>query len=789
MSNFWQKYAAFCTKIEVHSSRQILQSPELIVLMAIALWSIPAIADAQALPEKIDLKEFKVIRQNRAEALQPKLKISHDEEDKIICQADIPPKESPSTEQPRRIRRIHLKNRPCPPTPPVRRKTQSTTTGYFAPRIADNNRLNPLTTTLPLNNTFISHRTNWEVFSNPVFGENIEQDVGFGGIVKLSSQVTEGLGRDNIFTTDQIGHYLQVNRVRDRRSISTSRFATEKLLGLETQMSLIGSCLLGEEEPTEECTYTPGIVVDRNSIDPTTLAPTRIFHTSDVGDVVTPESRAIMEQDGFSGGEAGEEIGVDLYFPNVGTISREEGTSQIRREEKVDLVPLATFSRVRQVVKANDTKAVIGRTIKGTPLVFNGDRNLLGQSAAAVSFLLPDAVPKIDASQAKFNPGVNQNLFIAANNTRLPADSYTIYHAGFGSAKSITSEVKNARQIPLGQFNALWFGLSPVVDREYGSTSLYEPHDNITIIADAGGEGGADSDVQLVSIVNEDNFASNTLQNIHTQIYLKFFSHDADVYTSSSTIEKTKYQPHLSFTGNITGSRNVLRYYAGGIINDPFRGYLGLDYKYQTFNGWNFSTGGIGYLNPDREYYSQLWGNINKRIKLSPQTNITFLTGFNYALDRPDKIREVILSSRSSSVNLGSRIQWRRLSLSANYNFDSLLPNSIESRLIFNLGWAASDRLSFSAYYTPINQNTSRSLYGANTSLRLGKEYNSPSLNLGWSNTEYRFENGFVQADNIFTLVLRTGQPGNPFNPATAKELREKEAQNFEQQQQEEVGE
>ena len=328
-------------------------------------------------------------------------------------------------------------------------------------------------------------------------------------------------------------------------------------------------------------------------------------------------------------------------------------------------------------------------------------------------------------------------------------------------------------------------GLSPVVERKYQNTSLYEPYGNITIIADAGGEGGADSDVQLVSIVNDDNFASSTLQNIHSQIYIKFFSQNSDVYTDSSTVENTKYQPHISFTGNITGSRNVFRYYAGGIINNPFRAYLGLDYKYQTFNGWSFSTGSIGYLNPDREYYSQLWGNVGKQIKFNRRTKLTLSTGFNYALDRPNKIREVILSSRSSSVTLGSHLQWRRFSLGANYNFDNILPNSIESRLILNLGVAASDRLSFSGYYTPINKNISRSRYGANTSLRLGKDYNDPSLNLGWSNTEYRFENGFTQSDNIFTLSIRVGQPDNPFNPNTAKNIEADAAEENERQQQE----
>lgn len=94
-----------------------------------------------------------------------------------------------------------------------------------------------------------------------------------------------------------------------------------------------------------------------------------------------------------------------------------------------------------------------------------------------------------------------------------------------------------------------------------------------------------------------------------------------------------------------------------------------------------------------------------------------------------------------------------------------------------NLGVAVSGRLSRSGYYTPINQNISRSLYGANASLRLGKEFNNPSFNLGWSNTEYRFKNGFIQSDNIFTILFRLRQLASPFNPPTSERLTTEEAE------------
>lgn len=716
--------------------------------MAIAFWLIPASVASQSIP---------------SEATQS---LDDNQESEVIKPVSQPitPHSSPTQPQ---------------------KKLESNSPYYIEPRIAPDQRINPFTTTLPLNNIPISHLTNWEILGNSTFGDNLEHDLGFTGILKLSSQVKESLSRNNIFQTDQIGTYLQLQTVRKNREISTSTTKTENLLGLELQMTLIGNCLFGDGESTEECTYIPGLVIDRDSIDPELLVPTKIFHTSNVGDIVTPESLAAIEQPGFQRGANGQELGLDLYFPNIGTISSEENNSNTKREEEIELTPVGTLSRVRQVVKANATEAVIGRTVKGMTLIEDNEGDFPNSALSAVSFLLPDAIPRLEGSEQKFNPNVNQNLFLAANNTRLPSDSFTIYHGGLGKAKSISTDSENTRQIPAAHFNSIWFGLSPVVDRESSNTSYYEPSGKIEIIADVGGEGRADSEVQLVSIINGEEFSSGTLQNVYGQIYLKFFSQEADLINMSSLREKTNYYSHLSFSGNITKSQNVLRYFTGAIFDDPFKAYLGVDYNHHTFNDWKFSVGGIGYFNPDREYYSQLWGNVNKKVTLNPQTQLNFFTGFNYAIDRPHRFREVILSSRASSVTLGARAKWHRISLGANYNFDDLLPNSLEERLLLDLGIALSDRFYLSGYYTPINSNTSRSRYGANASLRLGKSYNQPTLTLGWTNNEYQFENGFTQSDNIVTLLFRLGEPANPFNATTTEKLRREETSNFEQQQQE----
>ena len=684
------------------------------------------------------------------------------------------------------VEEAESETQPIDPT----KETEVNKNYYIPPRIVPKERVHPLTTTLPLNSIPISHLTEWETIANYTFGENISTDLGFNGVVKLSSQVEESLSRDNIFQTEQIGSYLQLQTARKSRKIQTTFVEKQTLLGLELQMSLIGTCLFGEGNSTEECSYIPGLVIDRQSIDPDLLVPTRIWQTSNVGEVVTPESLAAIQQPGFQRGANGQEIGLDFYFPNIGNIVKEDQPkNNLFRQEEIDHTLVGVFSRVRQIVRANYTEAVIGRTVRGFPLIFDSDNAVFNSALLLSNLFLADAIPDLEGSDNAFNPDVNQNLFLSANNTRLPERSFTIYHAGLGKAESITSKVTNLQQVPAAHFQGVWLGLSPVVEYSSENSFRYQPYGQIYIIADTGGEGGADSDIQLISAINGEQFSTETLQNVHSQIYLQFFSQDVDALTINTLQEETNYYPHISFTGNITDSHKVFRYYTGAIFDREFKAYIGTDFNSNHSNGWSYSTGAIGYLNPDREYYSQLWGNVTKKISFSPQAKLAFLTGFNYAIDRPDRFREVVLSSRASTVTIGTRVEWGSVALGANYNFDNLLPNSLQERLLLDVRVSLSNSFRFSGYFTPINQNTSRSRYGATASWRLGNNYNSPTLILGWANNEYDFSNGFTQSDDIFTFLFRVGEPANPFDPNTAENLRNQEQQDVEQFQREKVRE
>ncbi|MBE9127753.1 MULTISPECIES: hypothetical protein [unclassified Coleofasciculus] len=667
---------------------------------------------------------------------------------------------------------------PAPSTQSQEEETAPTTDPNYSipPRVAPNERINPSTTTLPLNDTPITHLTEWEFTGGKTFTDTTESDLTFNGILKLDSQVVESLTRNNIYTVDQKGSYVQLRTVPRQRTVTTRTTEPQTMTGLELQMSLTGACILPNSSGGEQCTYTPGLVIDRDSIDPQFFVPTRVFQTSQVGDVVTPESLAVIQLPGFQRGANGQEIGLDLYFPNLGTFPRDSDVEkkEIDRDKEIDYTITGTFSQVRQVVKANDTEAVLGRTIRGIT-IFADDENRLSNTALQLGAqLLPDVIPNLEGSTNPANTNINRNLFLAANNTRLPASSFTIYSAGIGRADSLTPDMTDLSQISTANYNSLWLGLSPVIERSFEAGQLfYEARSTPRVIANAGAEGGADTDIELFSAVNNDLFSTANLQDFYAQIYLDFFAQDVNYVSENIYREETRYYPHLSFTGNFTSSQDVIRYYAGVIASEEVKAYLGADYTRNTSNGWNFRAGGVGYLNPDRDYYSQLWGSVSKRISLGQDANLILATGFNYALDRETKIGDIVSISPASQLTASARLNWGIVSLGLTNYFGDILPNSYENQLLADLTIRPSDNLRLSAYFAPLDENSSRSRYGASLLWKLRDGYNSPTLSLNWQNQDYdygtdAFGNNLLVNDNSFTVLFRVGAPANPFAPPSA---------------------
>ncbi|MGB3614933.1 MAG: hypothetical protein WBA10_14160 [Elainellaceae cyanobacterium] len=422
-------------------------------------------------------------------------------------------------------------------TPEGTPQTAPDDTYLIQPRRAEDDQVNPLTTTVLLNDVPIDHLTDWDAIASERFSRTIDSNPSGSGTVALSSRVLESLTRDNVYTVDQRGSYLQLRTLPHERIVTTTRRVPQTMLGMELQMSLTGACILPDsasQSSADQCTYTPGLVTSRNSIDPDFFVPTRVRQPSSVGDVVTLESLAAIRQPGFQRGANGQEIGVDLYFPNLGTFPGNDSDTEtdIDRKEDINDTVSGTFSRVRQVVRANDTEAVLGRTIRGMSMLADDGNRIANTAVQAIAQALPEYMPQIEGSDSPANTNINRNLFLAANNTRLPSSSLTVYSVGRGRARSLTPEVTDLNQVPAARYNSLWLGLSPVIDRSIGTGNLrFEPRGDQRTIASGGGEGGGDANVDLLSVVNDDIFTNANLQDSYAQIYLDIFAQDIDNVT------------------------------------------------------------------------------------------------------------------------------------------------------------------------------------------------------------------------------------------------------------------
>ncbi len=632
----------------------------------------------------------------------------------------------------------------------------------LSPRIADN-KISPFTTTIPLNGTNINHLTKWELVGGVNFGDkNTNFDINT--LIKLNGQIEEKLTKDNILSVEQTGSYFQLQTIRKKREITITTQEPQTLLGTEIQLSMTGSCVFNSIQTDNQCTYTPGAFTDKNTIGPDSLMPTRILQNSQLGDAVTPESLAIMKQPGFQMGANGQEVGVDLFFPNAGNVygNTQSNKTSVSRKENVENTSIGIYSTVRQIVRANDKEAVIGRTVRGFGAIANDKNFLLNSAFQLANIILPDIDPVIEGGVKPVNGNINKNLFFAANNVRLPVNSFTFYHAGIGKAKTPESADTNIRDISPAIFDSIWIGVSPVTKHSVSKESRYQLTSPRRILSAVGAEGGPETNINFSSIVNGQVFSPGIPKDFYSQIYLTMFDQDVNLARTTKFTEEINYYPHISITGNITSSENVWRYYGGMIGGEKINAYFGTDFTRNTWDGWNFSAGAIAYTNPDSDYYSQVLGNVSKTVPLSENSNLVLSTAFNYAFDRKADIGNYVINSPTSYLTLGARANIGNFSIGLVNYFGDVLPNSIPNTLLADFSIKLTNSFQLSAYYTPINESSSRSRYGAKAQWKLGNDNNSPTLSFSWNNNEYNFGsdpagNKLDINDNAFAVLFKFG--------------------------------
>jgi hypothetical protein len=384
-----------------------------------------------------------------------------------------------------------------------------------------------------------------------------------------------------------------------------------------------------------------------------------------------------------------------------------------RREDQV-FAPSLGVGRVRQVIVSNGETSAIGRTVRGFNYSFSDRNSALNSGLQVLTEALPNAEPQISPGKPGKPFFINSNLMQAANNLRLPENSFTAYSVGQGSATN-TSDLQSAS--PPANYNSLWVGLSPILDRRA-------------------------------------------------------------VFPTATTAvlgETTDYYPHVSLTGNTTTVDSVFRYYTGAIFNTGFKprrtndvnnikAYGGLDFSSVGANGFSYDVAAIGYTNSDPDNYSRLTANVGQRISMgsNPAYNLSLAAGFNYAIDGATDFDNLTFRPGNSFINTGATLNLGDVSLGTTYFIPNGLPNPIGSLLSTSLSWRVRDNIALSGYYTPINDNVSKSPYGVNAAFRLGAESTSPSVIMSWNRNETRFSGTQNANDNVFGVFLRFGSSFAP---------------------------
>ncbi|ANV84866.1 hypothetical protein AWQ21_11035 [Picosynechococcus sp. PCC 7003] len=684
-----------------------------------------------------------------------------------------------------------------PVPPPEREETPEPGTDDFLQKMPLN-RVNPLITTQNLDGTPISHFSDWEIAASGLVSDSTTSDVNVDGFARLDSDIFQGTTADNVAVTDFRGTYVRLRSAPQDREVETDIDQPVTLGGYLYQFTLTGGCDIldpGGGGSDETCSFLPPVAFDPQSYDPDTLLPGRLLDSGiPFGGVVSEENLAFIKQPGFQRGLPGQEVGIELNVPNSGivAIGPETGRQgQTIRRENLDNTYSVGLSNVRQVLKQNDQEAVLGRTVRGFAAIPNDEDFGLDSAVQLATLLLPDVDPALEGGDAPPNPNVNANLFTAANNSRLPSNSFTAYQGSVSRAESITDLNTPPEDIPAATSNSFWVGLSPVVDREIEileDGSRFKDFSGPRLVAAAYGEGGAEVADNLsaqvaATLLNEVGGVDQQLlldfddiQNAYTQIGLAFFERDATQIIKTRYRERTNYVPHLSFTGNRTDNRNRTRYYLGALIDytaedtqDWLKAYVGGDYRYRNVNsGVQAEVGGIGYLNPDKDYYSRLWGNVAKTFSADNGNSFTLAAGLDYAIDQDQQIGDIFVGSTGSRATISAAARLGGMTLSADQNFGGLLPNSDESSLTLRVGTQLGENFSLSGYYTPFDEDTVVARYGVNAGIKFGSFYNSPSLVFGWSQDEYKFATGTF-SDDRFTVSFSTGQPNAPFVTGTRR--------------------
>src|SRR6056297_574881 len=610
----------------------------------------------------------------------------------------------------------------------------------------------PLTTRFLLNGRRLDAQARPSASLGLLYGSDRKNEPIADIVVPLTTEV-ESSSDNGVGLRRQTGWYVGLRAVDETRTVEWRRRVPVELIGFDLDVSVTGGCLVPGIPSGDLCTFTPGITVQEDDIDPETLVPSRFRFDSDFGDRISPEThQALKDSPGFVRGapDLDERVGISLQVPNAGQVLDESrrGLSDIDRKERAVRRPIVTVSRVEQTLRSTDTHASLDHTTRGLVLLKRDEWDAYSAGAQIAAWLLPGMNGDLPLGDGGLPEGnISNNLFLAANNLRLPRDGFTMFRTGSGRVTHPETAPRNPDETPAVFYNSVWLGASPVRSVSRSMTRSLRATGDRNIVESRFRQGGIGDPLEditgRITIVDEiaNEINALELQNIDDVFFqtgIGISRQDAVQEFVERQRSSFEYVPHLSFTGNRTDGRSVLRYYGGVLDPSDPNFYIGADGTYQFDNGVRVSGSMVYYTEPDFDYYNNVELSIARSFNTGSLGAVTLGVAGELQFDRPSLIPGTTdVGSVGDRVELFGQYQadWGRVS--GRVQTRDGRNSGRQSSLTLGATFPVFERAQMSVQVTPLSDEDAYVLGRVGLNLPLTRENGGPVLRAQYARLNY----------------------------------------------------
>lgn len=609
----------------------------------------------------------------------------------------------------------------------------------------------PLTTSFLLNGTSLHYGIDSRANLGVTIGTGSDPVTPLGLTASRGKSLTEDVA-GGVFHRRQTGQYLQARTVPQERRITTVQEEAIDLTGSITRLTLTGRCLLPGSDPEAFCTYTPGVVIGEDRIDPDTLIPNGFDVDRGFGTTISEATHDALKAPGFQRGGPGIDENVALIsdIPNAGFTYSEtrDDRNGISRHERTELRPILSFSEVDQNLYSTDSRAALDRTIRGGVMLPDEDWTDEAFALQALAMLLPSYDATLRPGEGAPVLSISNNLFHAANNLRLPQDSFTVYLAARAWGDHALTPPTRASETPVAWAEGVWLGFSPVsrVTRT-GETKIIPTSDRRTV-RETLREGGVTYDldpeitgrISIFDIATQGlaEFDITNIQDIYVQAGGALTEQDAIRRMTTTETWRYSYVPHLSWTGNRTDGTSVLRYFTGVILDEETNAYVGADYTLNTEAGLRASLGATVYSEPTYDHFSHAFGSVSQSIETG-EGELSLGLAASAEIERPEVDGSLEPGRNDTLLDLTAAYRQGPATVSLRQRFTNLGEDDRGDSTTFGLGYRVSPRIQTSFDFTPASTEDSFVEARAGLEVSLGEATGAPALSVNWTRATYDY--------------------------------------------------